>query len=168
MIGFENSEPGSGRAVAVVGDSLATVLGKPLGSLPSLTFDVQVQPAGSDIFSAGTGVAFATAMAATFSRSGYHELTATGANGDIIRIVIVCFGTNALNVPQIKYQDQGQSQQRSAKEARNILRALARQATKAGAQAALEGGAPVAPYWGTRPSTLGAASSDSLAQFGGW
>jgi hypothetical protein len=52
-------------------------------------------------------------------------------------------------------------------EIRGSLRSLAMHATKAGAEAPLEGGAAVAPFWGTRPTTLGASPSDGYAPFGG-
>src|SRR5260221_9816741 len=165
MIKLENVELGTGRAAAVVGDTLADVVGKPLGSYPILAFNVIVQPSGSDIFSglgtAGADVPFTSLGSATFSASGFHSFTAAGANGEIVKFDVVCFGTNALTVPQIKYQDQGRSQLRTAKEARGILRALALHATKPGAQAPHESSAPAAPYWGTKPRTLGAANNNS-------
>lgn len=157
------------RSMAVVGDTLANVIGKPVGSsYPALVFNVTDQPSGSDIFSAGTDVAYATAFAAAFTHSGWHTFTVAGANGESMRLDVVCFPANALTVDRIKYQDTTRSAVRSAPEIRGSLRALAMQATKAGAEATLEGGAAVAPFYGAKPQSLGASSDNSLTPFGGW
>jgi hypothetical protein len=174
MIKFENVEPGSSRAMAVVGDKLGTTIGKPTGDQLTPVFNCTDQPAGSDVFaglgpnSDGIDVPYSSIGSVTFTASGFHTFTATAANGEIVRVDVVCFGANALTVPEIKYQDNGRSQLRSAQEARGILRALGLQAPKAGVEAALEGGAPAAPYWGTKPTTLGLSNSASFRPFGGW
>lgn len=165
---FEHIEPGQSRTMAVVGDSIAEAVGKPIGSYPALVWNVTDQPAGSDVFTAGTDVAHATAIAATFTASGWHTFTIAGANGESLKVDVVVFPAAALAVPQLKFQDTTRSQSRHSKEIRGSLRGLALHATKAGAEAALEAGAAVAPFYGTRPSTLGAPGGDSLRPFGGW
>ena len=167
MIEFTRLSQNATRTAAVVGDSIATVIGGPLGTFPSMTVDVITQPSGADLLSGGTAVAFAAAMTATFAVTGRYVLSVgAGDAPNLRRFEIVCFPANALTSDRIRYVEPSKVTSRSDGERRDILRALAQSATVAGITAALESGTPPAPYNGTSPKTLGANNSDNLTPFG--
>src|ERR1041385_5421377 len=75
MIEFTRLSQNATRTAAVVGDSIATVIGGPLGTFPSMTVDVITQPSGADLLSGGTAVEVAAAMTATFAVTGRYVLS---------------------------------------------------------------------------------------------
>lgn len=162
------------RMAVVVGDKLS-VIGKPVGSVPTLQFNVTTQPAGSNIFnglgSSGSNVALSELDSATFAQSGYYRFTADAGSSQQLAFEVICWPAAALTVDRVQYASAGEKQSgysRPDAERRGVLRSLAAHCTKAGAQAALEGGAATAPSYGTSPVTLAASTSASLAPFGGW
>jgi len=174
MIKFEHVEPASGRAVAVIGDTLADVIGKPLSESAALAFNVADEPATSDIFAGlgtdGDDVPFTSLGSATFALTGFYAFSATTANGSVVRIEVVCFPAAALTVDKIKYAhvgDKNSDRPRPPQDIRGTLHALGMHATKAGVEATLEV-ATSAPFHGTSPVTLGASTNNSYYAFGGW
>jgi hypothetical protein len=171
---FEFIKSPAFRGMAIVGDTLVSVVGKPVGSYPTLSFNVTDQPTSSDVFNGlGTGgndVPYTSIGSATFSHSGWHTFTVAGANGQAMAFDVVVFPAAALSTPTaaLKYTSQAQNTLRSAVEIRRILKALAMHTRKSGAEAALEGGAAVSPYYGARPSVLCGDTMDSFASYGGW
>lgn len=172
---FEKIEPVSGRILAIVGDAMSAIIGAAGNSHGATsTWNVTDQPSGSDIFSGlGTGgsdVPFSSLGSATFVVTGYYQFSVSAANGDKARVTAICFPAAALEVARIKFQNQSQhsAKTRTNVDRRNILRALAMAATQAGVETALEGGAAVAPFHGTRPSVLGAGATDDMRVFGSW
>ncbi|MEO7032507.1 MAG: hypothetical protein ABI548_01645 [Polyangiaceae bacterium] len=170
QIEFENIQASTGaRGAALVGDAIGDIIGKPNGVYPALSFNVTAQPAGSDIFSAGSNVSWATAIAATLSAPGWHEFTAAAGDVAIFKFAIVVWPAAVLNYEPIKQESLGVP--RSSIAQRAILRALASHASKVGAQATLEGGAAVAPWYGARPDKLNPARLDAgvtLRAFGAY
>lgn len=158
------------RNAAVVGDTFGSVLGVPVGTLPALIFNVTVQPSGSDIFTGGSNVSWATAIATTFSKPGRHVFQVSCTDAPNIRqFEIVVWPAAALNVNGVKFNSPASAVANSARpdnERRAVLRSLAQHATVAGISATLEIATPLAPS-GVNPLTLGASNSTNLIPFGG-
>jgi len=170
MSSLSNISAHSPRAAAIVGDALGDIIGKPAPGLPALTFNVTVQPSGSDVFSSASNVSFATAIAATLATPGWYEFTATTGDVAILQFAIVVWAAAVLTYEPIQRKSPASSDLRTAGAQRLILLALAQHATKAGAQATLEAGAAVAPWYGARPEKLNPTGlqSPSLRPFGGF
>jgi hypothetical protein len=169
-IQFERIPPNRNRAVAIVGDTIGAAIGTPLTVMPAILFNVLVQPSGSDVFTGASNVAYSTAIAATFSASGYHQFSVQAGDAFSLTLIeIIVFPAAALTLNAIQYdQIISTATTRSDVDRRNILRAIALAATKSGAQSALEGGAAVAgTSYGANSTLLGISTPLRFDHFGG-
>lgn len=171
---FDGIDTASGRTVGVELEKLAACIGRAETTAGSLsTWNVTDQPAGSDVFSGlGTGgsdVAFSDLGSATLTVPGFYRFAVTASNGDAANVSIPVFHATALTMEKIKYASASHKlagYARPAHEIRGTIRALGMAATQAGAEATLEVAA-TAPFYGTRPTSLGASTSDNYSAFGG-
>lgn len=162
------------RTAAVVGDALATAIGKPASLTPPLVFNVVDQPSGSNVFNglgtAGADVPLSQLSSATLATAEVYQFRVSAADAVYpVLFDVIVFPAQTLEVAQIKYatkSDRAGDVPRPARERRLVLRSLAMHATKSGAEAALEGGAAAAPYYGLVPALVG-QSSIRLADYGG-
>jgi hypothetical protein len=162
------------RAAAVVDDLIRDAIGDPTtATRGELVWNVTTQPSGADVFSAGQDVAHATAIALPLAVAGYYLFALTDNNGTT-PLEIVAWPAGALTVPRLQYTSPTSvgstirsPESRSRQDIVTILRSLTAHSSAAGIQASIESGAGVAPYYGVRPTTLGAAHSDNLIPFGG-
>ena len=157
FIGFPADKP---RRAFVVGDVVNLQPETPSNvAYPVLVTTTVTQPSGS-------AVTWTAGLSTVLVQPGYY-LANVVSGGQATQLELVVFPAAALNINAIQFMDVNRSATRQDSERRDVLQAIVRHAPSvAGIQAALEGGAAVAPMYGITATLLGMTTAPYLGQYG--